>query len=831
MGPRRAQRDADPDLALAPADHVAHKAVEAHQGQAQGEPGGGRGEAGVHPRLAGRGAPQLGEGRGLGDGTRGIELPGAPAQQGDFVRRAAPRADRHVGAPLRALPVRHVDRRRRRKTHVAARRVPHDGDDAAGTLLARQAQRPPHRVARREVEGGQGLADHRHRGARDRVRPTEHAPRTHRDAEGLEVVAGDRVDSRLDGGLRSHPPRAGEPHLHPTRNVSRAAGRGARGGDEALGAQAVEEPVHRGVGAIGVVLPGAGERHPQARAAGRVEPLVDPLGVPGAPDQQAAPDDQHRRNRHLRDDEPAHRGGPAGRGVGAGHRREAGQAAKDPPDGRDCEGASGHRGDGQPDAQHAQVRHEVELIGHGQGQQRRERARPGDERGRAEAAGRHEHGDLHAEPPHQVGPRGPQGATDGQLVPPLRRSGQQQRRQVRARHREGGRRHEAENAQKAGDLVPVLGPQPQVARGESAHAPRRPRLRVVDALAAVPGEGLVHGVDARLNRLQGGAGGEAAEGLEHREGTAVQDVASREVVVGHHRRDPERALERRPHRAPEAGRGHPDDVVHVLVQAHRPAHDLRIRREPAAPQEVREHDEAVSPRDHVVRGADEPPEGRPDTEHGEEGAGHHLPFMTLRKRPAGHGHEDPAERGEVDGALERRPELGVVRVRQRRILGAARHVQRHELAAVAEVERTQERPVQQTEDEGRAGHAEGERQHAGRGPPGLAGEGAAGETQVLTEVAEPVAPPFPGLRASHGRGLYRGASLAVAGPPGTGIQLHRRALALTHGPQPPIRVPRQDAAATHADSGVGGSRSARLDRFALVEWASRTDSPGSQAPR
>ena len=100
--------------------------------------------------------------------------------------------------------------------------------------------------------------------------------------------------------------------------------------------------------------------------------------------------------------------------------------------------------------------------------------------------------------------------------------------------------------------------------------------------------------------------------------------------------------------------------------------------------------------------------------------------MTFRKRPSGHRHEHPAERGEVDGVVERGPQLGVVCVGHRRVLGTARHVQRHQLAAVGEAQRTHERLVEQAEDEGRAGHAEGEREHAGRGPAGLAGEGAAG---------------------------------------------------------------------------------------------------------
>ena len=116
---------------------------------------------------------------------------------------------------------------------------------------------------------------------------------------------------------------------------------------------------------------------------------------------------------------------------------------------------------------------------------------------------------------------------------------------------------------------------------------------------------------------------------------------------------------------------------------------------------------------------------------------------------------------------ERRPELGVVRVRQRRILGTARHVQGDEIAAGADAERTHERLVEQAEDERRAGHAEGEREHARRGPAGPAGEGAAGQTQVLPEGAEPAAPPSLAFRTGHGRNCTRGAP-ASAAPRATG---------------------------------------------------------------
>ena len=321
--------------------------------------------------------------------------------------------------------------------------------------------------------------------------------------------------------------------------------------------------------------------------------------------------------------------------------------------------------------------------------------------------------------------------------------------QVRARHGQRRRRHEAQNRQEPCDLVAERRPQPQVAPGQDARAPGRRQLPVVDP-DTVSGEDLVDGVDPRLHPRQGGPLGEPAHGLERRQ-TAVHDVASPEVLVGHHRRNPERALERRPDRAPEARGRHTDDVVHRLVQPHRPADDRRVGRELAAPQEVREHHDAMPAGDDVVGRADEPPEGGPHAEHGEERARHHLALVTLRKRSAGHRHEYPAERREVDAAVERGPELAVVGVRHRRVLGAARHVQRHQLVAGREAQRPHERLVEQARDEGRAGHPDGEREHAGRRPAGLAGEGAAGEAQVLPHVAEPVMPRLAGFPVSHGR--------------------------------------------------------------------------------
>ena len=208
------------------------------------------------------------------------------------------------------LTVRHVHGRLRRQTDITPHRAAHDTDNATRLLFILQTQRLPHGASIRKVASRQRLTDHRHRDAIHGVRSGEHTPRANRNVEDLEVVGGDRVELRHDGRFRSHTQRVGNTHLHAGLHGERTTRRGARRGDETLGAQPVKDPFERRGRDIGLVLPGLWELDVHADPVECVKARVDLLRVPGTAQQETAPHDEDQRERDLRKHKRVHRGRP-----------------------------------------------------------------------------------------------------------------------------------------------------------------------------------------------------------------------------------------------------------------------------------------------------------------------------------------------------------------------------------------------------------------------------------------------------------------------------------------------------------------------------------------
>ena len=273
--------------------------------------------------------PAAGSTRLTSDRTAGISVGGiaigAHEEGQESERQALLRGRRHL-ARLRQrqhLPI--VDEHLRRRLGVQPR-LPHVFDDADDLLrrelhAAVEVHELPHRILVVEQPPHHGAVDDDHRRRGRIVARLEPAARHQPHAHRLQVVVADRADVRVVGvaaHLVRRAPRRHEraeviddPEQRPGVGVAGAlhTGQAAQFGEQTLD--------QRRLARRRVVLRHDEIEHQQAR---RIPAGVDAREPGEGVDQQAGADEQHRRHRHLRDDEHvAHaRVGATGAALSAG---------------------------------------------------------------------------------------------------------------------------------------------------------------------------------------------------------------------------------------------------------------------------------------------------------------------------------------------------------------------------------------------------------------------------------------------------------------------------------------------------------------------------------